>query len=112
MTLGTLLFLPFSGVLASELGWEWMFYIEGIITAIWYILWLIFVFDSPEIHPMITTQERNFILSSLGTSVGVSASNEPVSIKLFILSEIYVSFMYSYMDFSKIFYSFDMFQNH
>jgi len=67
MTLGTLCSLPFSGVLAAEISWEWVFYVQGILSCIWYVLWLFFVFDSPTLHPRITKSEKHMIESSLGT---------------------------------------------
>ena len=68
MTLGTLISLPFSGAIASGLGWDWVFYIQGALSILWYILWLIFVYDSPDTHPFISFEEKNFIMSSLGTT--------------------------------------------
>ncbi|XP_047476944.1 sialin-like [Penaeus chinensis] len=67
MTLGTLVCMPFSGLLASELGWESVFYIQGGLSLLWYILWLIFVYDSPAKHPRISRAERRFIEESIGT---------------------------------------------
>nr|XP_027234251.1 sialin-like isoform X4 [Penaeus vannamei] len=74
MTLGTLVCMPFSGLLASELGWESVFYIQGGLSLLWYILWLIFVYDSPAKHPRISRAERRFIEESIGTT---SKSEKP-----------------------------------
>ena len=68
MTLGTLFCLPFTGILASEYGWEWVFYVQGGLSLIWYFLWLCFVYDSPKLHPRISRQERDFIYSSMGVT--------------------------------------------
>lgn len=66
MTLGTLVCMPFSGVLASEIGWESVFYVQGGLSLLWYILWLIFIFDTPEDHPRINPDEKKYIMESFG----------------------------------------------
>ena len=76
MTLGTLICLPFTGMLASEFGWESVFYVQGGFSLIWYVLWLFFVYDSPMHHPRISRQERDFIYSSMGVT-NSSIHNKP-----------------------------------
>ena len=51
---GTVIALLLSGVLADELGWEWIFYFFGIIGCIWCIVWIWLCFDSPANHPRIS----------------------------------------------------------
>lgn len=67
MTLGTLVCMPFSGFLAAAIDWSAVFYIQGGLSLLWYILWLIFVYDSPALHPRISRAERKYIEESLGT---------------------------------------------
>ncbi|KAK3872158.1 hypothetical protein Pcinc_022759 [Petrolisthes cinctipes] len=69
MTLGTLVCMPFSGLLAASLDWTAIFYVQGGLSLLWYILWMIFVFDSPAQHPRISRSERKYIEESLGTVV-------------------------------------------
>lgn len=69
MTLGTLVCMPFSGLLAATLDWSAVFYVQGGLSLIWYVLWLIFVYDSPSQHPRIARAEKKFIEESLGTVV-------------------------------------------
>lgn len=57
MALGTVLSLPFSGILAAVSGWESVFYVQGGLALIWCGLWLFFVYDSPEDHPRIHPEE-------------------------------------------------------
>lgn len=57
MALGTVISLPFSGILASVGGWESVFYVQGGLALIWCGLWLLFVYDSPEEHPRIHPEE-------------------------------------------------------
>lgn len=74
MTLGTLVTMPFSGLLAATLGWESVFYVQGALSIIWYILWLIFVYDSPSQHPRISRAERQMIETSMGVSTTAPVS--------------------------------------
>ena len=54
MAVGTVIALPFSGILAQSLGWEWIFYFFGIIGCIWCFAWIWICFDSPAKHPRIS----------------------------------------------------------
>ena len=56
---------PMCGALAEAYGWESAFYVIGAITAVWFILWCIFVYDTPDMHPRISDEERKFINSEL-----------------------------------------------
>ncbi|XP_074598644.1 vesicular glutamate transporter 3-like [Brevipalpus obovatus] len=38
-------------------GWPLVYYAIGIFGAIWYVFWYIYVYNSPETHPMITKEE-------------------------------------------------------
>ena len=70
MTLGTLVTLPMSGFIASDLGWQYVFYIEGGLAIIWYFLWLLLVHDSPSEHPRISPKEKIFIQESIAEASG------------------------------------------
>jgi len=50
---GTVIALPLSGVLARELGWEWVFYASGILGLIWFVFWALLIHDGPDVHPYI-----------------------------------------------------------
>ena len=65
MALGTVISLPFSGILADLLGWESVFYVQGGLAMIWCVLWLIFVYDSPQDHPRIHPAERELFETSM-----------------------------------------------
>ena len=45
---------PLSGVIADDLGWEWVFYIFGILGVIWFVFWVFICFDTPATHPRIS----------------------------------------------------------
>jgi len=56
-----------SGLLAANLGWESIFYVEGALCLIWCIAWWLMIADSPEKQTrFISQQERNYIIASLG----------------------------------------------
>ncbi|XP_074663225.1 sialin-like isoform X1 [Tubulanus polymorphus] len=52
-----------SGVLCEYTGWPSIFYLIGGLSLLWCVIWFVFVFDSPEVHPRISQIERSFILS-------------------------------------------------
>lgn len=57
-----------AGILAGTYGWESVFYVMGTASAIWIVLWVWLVQDSPSKQPLISQEERNFINTSLGSS--------------------------------------------
>ncbi|XP_042909061.1 sialin isoform X1 [Parasteatoda tepidariorum] len=64
--IGTVVTLFVSGLLCdSEFleGWPSAFYVSGILGCVWFILWSLFVTDSPHTHPFITKTELQFITS-------------------------------------------------
>lgn len=54
-----------SGLFASLWGWESIFYIMGIATCAWLLLWAIFIADTPMSQRFISENEREKINSSL-----------------------------------------------
>lgn len=67
--LGTVIATLLSGIIAASLGWEWVFYIEGLLCLIWCTAWWLMIEDSPEQQRrFISQEEKNYILKSLGQS--------------------------------------------
>lgn len=56
-----------AGILAGNWGWESVFYVMGGLSVIWTILWIWLVQDTPSQQPLISVEERSFIMTSLGT---------------------------------------------
>ena len=50
-SLGTVLSMMTSGLINKLCGWEWVFYIQGGLSLVWCVLWIILVFDTPSKHP-------------------------------------------------------------
>ncbi|XP_043463553.1 sialin [Leptopilina heterotoma] len=72
--LGTVISLILTGILADNFGWASVFYIEGALCLIWCTAWWLMVEDSPDKQKrFITSEEREYILSSLNKSVGKSS---------------------------------------
>ena len=74
---GLVITFPLCGALSQAYGWESAFYVNGIITIVWFVFWCFLVFDSPGKHPRIDPEEKNTILTSLGDSAFPS-QNKPV----------------------------------
>lgn len=64
-TFGVIFTFPLCGGLVPSYGWECPFYVIGGITAVWFIAWCIFVYDTPDTHPRISPKEREYINSEL-----------------------------------------------
>ncbi|XP_015177637.1 PREDICTED: sialin [Polistes dominula] len=67
-SLGAAITLPICGFLIASLGWEFVFYVTGMVGLTWSIAWFYFVYDSPSQHPRISVEERNYIEESIGTT--------------------------------------------
>jgi MFS family permease len=66
--LGTLFTFPMCSAMMESFGWESSFYLVGSITLIWFIFWCLLVFDTPETHPRISTEEKGRIMKALSDS--------------------------------------------
>lgn len=67
--LGTVIDWTMSGYIIEDLGWHYAFYIVAVILGIHIILWYFIVYDTPMNHPRISTTEREFIISKLGSTI-------------------------------------------
>lgn len=76
-TLGTVITWPMLGSIIETLGWHWAFFVPGIIALIWVLIWYYLVSDTPESHPRITEDEKEYILKCLGDSVKKTKSIPP-----------------------------------
>lgn len=72
-----------TGIIASRFGWESVFYIEGVVAAIWLPLWWLLISDRPQTQTLISQEERDYIVSSLNTDA--SQGTAEVSIRKQIL---------------------------
>lgn len=58
--------LSSGSIVSSSLGWPGMFYIWGALGLVWAVLWAFYGSDSPEVCNRISSEEKQFIQSSLG----------------------------------------------
>ncbi|CAK1586760.1 unnamed protein product [Parnassius mnemosyne] len=65
-SLGTVISMLMAGVLTATLGWESVFYVMGGLSCAWCVLWVALVRDSPQQQPLISKEEREMIVTSLG----------------------------------------------
>ncbi|XP_047522042.1 sialin [Pieris napi] len=65
-SLGTVISMLMAGVLTATLGWESVFYVMGGLSCLWCVLWVFLIKDSPGEQPLISLEERDLIITSLG----------------------------------------------
>lgn len=61
---GTVITWSLCGILIETFGWQYAFYVPGLIVALFAILWFFLVYDSPAKHPRILEKERSYILKT------------------------------------------------
>ena len=63
---GTLIIFTLAGYIAENLGWEAVFYVTGVSSLVWVLVWFYLVYDTPAQHPRIDQEEREYIETSIG----------------------------------------------
>lgn len=58
------IFTLISGPIANGLGWQFIFYIEGGISALWLIVWSILGADFPEKQRFMSAEEKEFMVNA------------------------------------------------
>lgn len=56
---------PFFGWVIEISRWEYVFYLTGVAALLWYAAWYYFMYDSPIVHPRISTKEKDYIREKL-----------------------------------------------
>ncbi|KAL0821560.1 hypothetical protein ABMA28_005012 [Loxostege sticticalis] len=69
-SLGTVISMLMAGILTAKVGWESVFYVMGGLSCIWCVLWVLLVQDTPQQQPLISSEERDMIVTSLGGKAG------------------------------------------
>ncbi|XP_064652754.1 sialin-like isoform X2 [Lineus longissimus] len=70
--IGTAVSMPITGYLCKygfAGGWPSVFYVFGSFACVWFIFWMLLVYDSPSVHPWISEEEKVYIISSIGDPV-------------------------------------------
>lgn len=74
---GTVVAMPLSGVLAQDLGWEWVFYAFGALGLVWFAFWCLLVFPDPAGHPRISASELEYLRANTAAFAGESLPPPP-----------------------------------
>lgn len=75
---GTIVSMPLSGLLSEygfDGGWPSIFYVFGLVGAIWCIAFLMMVSEDPESDKNIQEDEKKYIVSALWGTAGASVNN-------------------------------------
>jgi len=62
--LGAAFALPLLSVVITEWGWQFSFYLLGAVGVLVSILWFLLFRDKPEDHPLISQEEKDFIIKN------------------------------------------------
>lgn len=81
--IGTVFALIVTPVIVEYLGWEWAFYLFGIVGVFWYVAWQRVVTTTPDEHPRISDEEKQWLADNAPASGNVE---EQVSIWQFLKS--------------------------
>ncbi|XP_065360993.1 sialin-like [Calliphora vicina] len=68
-SIGVAFSYPLFAYIMHYMSWKWVYLICGILGTIWWLLWLVLVYDSPAQHPRISNSELRYIETALGSSV-------------------------------------------
>lgn len=71
--------LTLCGLIIHGFGWDKAYFVTSGLMLLFYLLWVYLAYDTPDQHPTITENERNYIKEAIGKSV----SKQKVSV-LFI----------------------------
>jgi ACS family sodium-dependent inorganic phosphate cotransporter len=61
---GTVFALVVTPIIVTTLGWEWAFYLFGLVGIVWFAAWQYLVAAKPQDHPRISAAELEFIKSN------------------------------------------------
>lgn len=92
---GTVISMPLSGILADSLGWPSIFYVFGVISTIWSLLFIWLVYEDPSKHPNMNEQERLYINRSLWGKKEMSSP--PVPAKAILRSMPFYAILIAHM---------------
>ncbi|XP_066530376.1 sialin [Hoplias malabaricus] len=75
---GAFIAFPLTGFICHSLGWPAVFYCCGGAGCLWAVLWFILVSDEPRKHPRISSQEKEYIINSIGSEGGSHGWSVPL----------------------------------
>jgi len=57
--------MPLCGLVLNAWGWEFVFYVSGVFGLTWCVAWCLLVFDTPDNHPRISSEEKQYLKENL-----------------------------------------------
>jgi ACS family sodium-dependent inorganic phosphate cotransporter len=57
--------MPLCGLVLKAWGWEAVFYVSGVLAISWCVAWWLLVFDTPDKHPRISREEKQYLKENL-----------------------------------------------
>ncbi|MFT6432254.1 MAG: ACS family sodium-dependent inorganic phosphate cotransporter [Candidatus Azotimanducaceae bacterium] len=69
--IGTVFALIVTPVIVVHLGWQWAFYLFGMVGVLWYLAWRKLVSSTPQEHPTISAQELAYLEENASASGAV-----------------------------------------
>ena len=75
--IGTVFALVVTPIIVTYLGWEWAFYLFGLVGVLWFAAWQYIVSTRPQDHPRISAAELDFIKSNARFSEGAEQHLSP-----------------------------------
>lgn len=68
-SVGAAITYPLCAAISNFLGWGAAFYLTSLLGLMWYCSWHYFVYDSPQQHPRISDDEKNYIMENIAKSI-------------------------------------------
>lgn len=76
-SVGAAITYPLCATVTSFFGWGASFHVTSLLGVIWYCLWRFLVYDSPQQHPRISDNEKNYIMENISKSVDEEKTEIP-----------------------------------
>lgn len=64
-SVGAAITYPLCAAVSNSFGWGASFHVTSLLGVIWYCFWHFFVYDSPQQHPRISDDEKNYIFDNI-----------------------------------------------
>lgn len=76
-SVGAAIIYPLCAAVTSFFGWSASFHVTSLLSIMWYCLWKFLVYDSPQQHPRISDDEKNYIMDNIAKSVNEEETQIP-----------------------------------
>ncbi|XP_063824890.1 putative inorganic phosphate cotransporter [Ostrinia nubilalis] len=76
----------FSGLIMHNGSWESVFYMFGGLGIMWFILWCVLCYSTPNTHPFISDAERKYLNENVDSLMGTKKQMDPIPWKALLRS--------------------------